>query len=127
MDDITQKLSQLLDSPDGMEKIKTLASSLLGSDGQNADSRRGSDGSSLPTAPSGGDGLDLSPDNLQNMMSLMNAFQRTSEDDRSRFLIALRPHLSAPRQERVDKAVKILKLVGLMPIITETGLLKDLF
>ncbi|OJU13238.1 MAG: hypothetical protein BGN88_02435 [Clostridiales bacterium 43-6] len=111
MDDIAAKLAELLDSPDGMDSIKSLAGMLLNNTGdQKADD----------DSPGG---LGFNPDEIQNIMRITNALKSTKQDDeRSRLLMALKPHLGDERRDKVDKAVKILKLVNLMPLIQESGL-----
>ncbi len=117
MEDIQGKLSELLSDPEGMNKIKTIAESLFKSD----------DAKNSPTpepdsSPSGGfslpDGFDIS-----KIMGLMSVFNSNHNDRRSDLLLALKPHLSAERRERVDKAVKLLKIVSLLPVLKEQGLL----
>lgn len=109
MDDIADKISSLLESADGMEKLKNAAQSLLGEKGD-----------------SGGLGDILSgfsmPDNMGALMEAANAMNQSKSDPRVKLLLALKPHLSEPRQERVDKAVKILQLVSIAPLISKSGL-----
>ena len=57
------------------------------------------------------------------IMRVVSLLKNQGNDNRSGLLMALKPHLSTERQSRVDKAVKILKLVSLMPILREQGLL----
>lgn len=109
-DDLASKITELLNDPDGMENIKNMAQSLLGDQGL---------GSVAPTdTPS-----DL-PDAAQmaSIMSMIKRFQSTKADSRTSLLLALRPHLSGQRQERLDKAVKLLKLYALLPMIQQSGL-----
>ncbi len=113
MDDIAGKISALLNDPDGIEKIKAVASTLL-SDGSTKSEPEASDdgGFSLP------DGLDIG-----KIMGLASVFGNQGNDRRSELLLALKPHLSAERRERVDKAVKLLKIAAVLPILKEQGLL----
>ncbi|HCC35199.1 MAG TPA: hypothetical protein DEQ02_06010 [Ruminococcaceae bacterium] len=123
MDDLASKLSEILESPEGMENLRSLAGSLLGNmgGGESPDSGGGENeqadgGFSMPS---------VSPGDMQMMMTLGKALSGMSNqsDDRTRLLLALRPHLSSERQERVDTAVKLLKLAGLLPLLSEQGLL----
>ncbi len=68
--------------------------------------------------PGGDSGFDLGA-----MMKILNILKTNVSDDRAQLLLALRPHLSEERRHRVDKAVRILKLVSLVPIFKEQGLL----
>ena len=60
------------------------------------------------------------------MMKVLSGLKNTGEDDRTRLLLALRPHLSEPRQQKVDTAVKILRVIDLLPALRESGLLGKL-
>ena len=39
--------------------------------------------------------------------------------------LALKPHLKEERQKKVDKAVKILKLLSIWSVLRDSGMLKD--
>ena len=41
-------------------------------------------------------------------------------------LRALKPHLSADKQKRVDKAIKLMKLLAMWNIAKDSGLLQEL-
>lgn len=130
MDDLSAMLSQLLDDPQGMEKIKSLAGSLLGgqadspafpSDGPppNPENRPGQDAA---PSPSGDGPLPISPGEIQTIMKLVGAMKNNQDDDRTRLLLSLKPHLSQERQQKVDQAIKLLKLIALLPLVRESGL-----
>lgn len=106
MDELTEKLSSLFADPDGMEKIKAMAQSMLGA--QNALPQ-----TETPSEPD----FDLAA--VARMMSLL---KNRGDDDRVRLLLALRPHLSEEKQRRVDSAVKMLKLLDMAPLLREAGL-----
>ena len=131
MNDIVSQLSSFIESKEGMDTVKSLAESLMSGD---------SDISSLlssivPDKPSSilppvkkeekkDTSLPVSPEQLSYIMQIMRAFNSSSDDSRTRLLLALKPHLSEKRRERVDKAIKIMKLLAIMPMITESGIFK---
>lgn len=121
MDELTEKITQILNDPDGMDMVKSLAGSLLG--GQNAP-QAGEEkptGGALSLPDSGG--LSLDPKQLGMIMKVMNSLKSNdADDDRIRLLTALRPHLSPERQKKTDTAVKMLKLLKLLPLIKDSGL-----
>ena len=131
MEDMAGKISELLSNPEGMEKIKSVAASLFsGGSSENSENSRGkSDVSentdSSETNESGGfslpDGID--PMKIMSMISLLN---NPKSDKRTGLLLALKPHLTEERQQRVDKAVKLLKIISVIPSLKEQGLL-DIF
>ena len=109
MSDLTEQLSALLSDPAGMEKIKSMASGLLS---QNSFSEREPENNSQNNSI---------PD-LTKIMSIANSFKSQPEDNRIKLLYALKPHLSAEKQARVDKAAKMLKLLSIAPILSQMGL-----
>lgn len=113
MPDLTEQLSSILSDPAGMEKIKAMAQSLLG----------GESGEIAPEpAPKPENSSQLADiGTLAKMAQMINS---RGDDDRVRLLLALRPHLSYEKQLRVDKAVKMLKLLDLAPMLSKLGILE---
>ncbi len=122
MDDMAGKISELLSDPEGMKKIQAMASALFGKDEEASDQQPKEETKELEgglSLPEGFDPLKL--------MNIFSALKNDKTDERATLLLALRPHLSAERQERVDKAVKLLKLASLLPLIKQQGILDELF
>lgn len=120
MDEMQSKISEILSDPDSMEKIKRMAESIFGDSKESEPTK--SEASPNGFNPDGlPDGFDLS-----KIMGLMSLFSSRGEDPRAGLLLALKPHLSSDRQTRVDKAVKLLKLASLMPLLKEQGLLDNI-
>ena len=106
MDDINEKLSALLSDPEGMNRIKSMAESLLG-------------GQSTEQIPKEDD-FDIDIGALTGILKKMKGGGKA--DPRINLLLALRPNLSKERQEKVDSAIKILKLIEFAPMLKEMGL-----
>lgn len=71
---------------------------------------------------SGGSGFDIG-----SIMKLGQLMQSAQVDDKdTALLLAIKPHLSEERQPRVDKALKILKLISLFTVAKNSGLLNNL-
>ena len=70
-----------------------------------------------------GEEAGLSPAQLAGMVKMVSALNNRKEDDRTRLLLALRPHLSPEKRERIDKAVKFLKIMDILPLIRGSGIL----
>ena len=118
MDDLAEKLSGILNDPESMAQVKSMAESLFSG---NSGGGSPSAGNPLASVFGGGNEASDMPD-VASIMRVVNLLKNQGEDKRSGLLMALKPHLSEERQSRVDKAVKILKLVSLMPILKEQGL-----
>lgn len=119
MEDLAEKLTALLDSPEGMERVRGMAEALLGQNGAGAADAPSERPNNRP---------DGQPDEWQNLpdpatlVRLSSLLRDNREDDRTRLLLALKPHLSAPRRARVDRAVQMLRLLRLAPLLQESGL-----
>ncbi len=135
MDDLMSKIQSVLSDEESMNQIKQLAQMLSGSQG---DSESGG-GEPSQTAPPpdlsalfsgmGGKSQAGGFDPVM-LLQLGELFKSVSANDKDAgLLLALKPHLKPERQERIDKAVKILRLLALFTAAKESGLLKsiDLF
>lgn len=102
-------LSGILKDEESLSKVQALAQQLgIGGEVQKAES-------------------DDNSDDLKRVMSLISRFKNQGEDNRTRLLLALKPILSEERAKRVDGAVKLLKLIQLLPLLKETDLFSSLF
>lgn len=128
MDDIASKISELLSDPQGIDKIKQMASTLFSGDEDNGEANTVDSPApdlfgNLLGSLTNNSGLSL-PDGFDPMklMGLISVLGRNGDDKRCALLLALKPHLSSERQQRVDTAVKFLKIAALLPVLREQGL-----
>lgn len=151
MEDINGKIADILNDPASMDAIKSMAESIMGGgddisssplsqsdllksissiggSSEDTSDRKSAKKETALSKKGGGipdiSGLlgSMSPDQLGGIMKIMTAINSGKNDDRTTLLMALRPHLSAKRQERLDRAVKLMKIASLMPLISESGL-----
>lgn len=118
MDDISEKLAELLNDPDSLNRVREMAENILGSSEKEKEentSKTNFDMNSLF-----GDGID--PVQIGKIMQIMSRLKSNRDDNRANLLLALKPHLSAPRQEKVDTAIKLLKLIDLLPFLKDSGI-----
>lgn len=127
MDELTDKITQLLNDPAGMDMVKNLAGSLLsgGANSENGNNNSGVSENNNAVAKSADSGLN--PQQMATMMKLISALKSPDDNDEQiRLIMALKPHLSPARQKKADNAAKMLKIARLMPMIKSSGLI-DLF
>lgn len=110
--DISEILSSL--SPEDMEQLKSVASSLMGS-GQTEEKKEQNQ--------SRGNNI-FNSDILGNLGKISNTV--SGDDQRVALLKALKPMLSEQRQQKADEAIKIMKIIQLIPLLRESGLLNGL-
>lgn len=127
MDDITAKLSELLNSPDAMEKIRAAAGSLLGT-AQPAEQAPQSENLNF-NALGGllqGNNMENNAQMLGSMMRIIEVLGRMKNDPKIDLIMALKPYLSEKRAAKADKAASFLKVAAILPVIRREGLLENL-
>lgn len=133
MDELTEKISALLNSPDGMKKIQSTLSALGmgGGESENAAADRAapalppeaaallSPGSGSSEGKGGGGGFpDLQM--VAKFAPLLSGFK--NEDENTRLLNSLRPFLSGDREKRLDEAIRMLRMLKVMPLLKDQHL-----
>ena len=122
MDGFEDKISALLSSPDAMDKVMSMAKA-LGASQESAEPEdrapRGSSGGGLDAlaALTSGGGLGglgellggVDPQTIGKIMGLMGEFNKR-DDRRETLLNAVKPYLRPERQDKIGKAVQIVKL-----------------
>ena len=113
MDDLNEKLNRLLSDPEGMAKIQSMMAALSGGE------------ASLPSAPAAPPPSPPAalPDvgALTRLLPLLTGVGEESED--TRLLAALKPYLRGERARRLDESMRLLKLVKILPLLQEQGVL----
>ena len=99
LNDISSILNSI--SPEEMERLKGVASSLMQSPAPSQESIQ------MPQIPSG-------------LLSIMQGINST--DDRTELIKALKPFLSAEKQQRADEAMRLLKLLKVLPLLRELNI-----
>lgn len=112
MDDLNSMLSSVLNDPESMQQIKELAEMLGGSSSaENSTSSQNNN-----SAPDIG--------TLMNLAGMLSSSDKG--DKNSELLMALKPHLSDDKQQRVDKAVKLLRLYNIFITLRDSGMINNL-
>ena len=111
--DIAEKINELLSDEESLGQLTKLAEMFMSGSGE---------GGSSPSPPS----EEETPD-IGNMLRLAElAGSAVKPDSRAELLLALKPHLSEERQKKVDKAVRLLRLLAVWDTARESGLLSDM-
>lgn len=124
MADLSESISAILNDPSAMQRLQETAATLFGE--KETEKPNKSDMLSQllgDKAPSGGANIG----EIGALMNVVNMLKSSPCDSRVALLTALKPHLSEKRRQRVNKAVKMLRLVSLVPLLREQGVLNDLF
>ena len=108
-DDLQEKLSKLLSSPESMAKISGLLGSLGGTPPPPAEAAPSP--SPPPVAGGSPEGIDIA-----KLLPLLSGFSGDSDD--TRLLRALKPYLHGERAGRLDGALRMLQLSQVLPLVS---------
>lgn len=67
-------------------------------------------------------GIDIDPKTMATIASVMGKLGQSRDDERTRFIAALRPLLSEKRRHRADEALKMMQLFEILPLLKDSGL-----
>ena len=117
------KIGELLSDEESVKQLSELAQMFMnGSEGEaSAEETKADEELSENVDEQEGSGVDFDFGSLLKFTEIMGAMK----DKNSELLLALKPHLKEDRQQRVDKAIKMMKLLAIWNIVRDTGLLKD--
>lgn len=114
------KIGELLSDEESVRQLSELAQMLMSDSGAPEEKSEGSTSGDGQQQESGG--FDVG-----SIMKLTGLLGSVSQSDKNtELLLALRPHLKEDKQRRVDKAVKLLKLIAVWNLAKDSGLLNDL-
>lgn len=112
------KLMQMLNNKDSLDKIKNLASmfSLPANNEDKPNEKKSDNPLSISAIP---------VDTMSKIMKVMPLLSSVNkEDENTKFLKALRPHLKSKRQKKLDDAIKMLQIIKILPILKEQDIFK---
>lgn len=116
MDDIMSKINSLLSDEESVRQLSELAEMLVSDYGSNNNNKNENVSTSSDSQP-----------DLESMLKITSLIGEASKTDKNAdLLLALKPHLGEEKQKRVDKAIKLLKLMAILNIAKESGVLKEL-
>lgn len=110
MDSISELLSSV--SPEELERLKGVAQSLIA---QNGTEKSSAEVKQAPPQESGGIGTLFGADTAKMLATV--AGQLNHEDDRTKFISALKPLLSEDRRKKADEAMRFLRLMDTLPLL----------
>lgn len=129
MDD--KNLSNLINSlsPDDIQSLQSVAQSLFGGQNQGGQAGPTQQNTPLPTAGQNGaaealgalSGID--PAMMKKLSAIMGAMNGGGNDSRTAFIAALKPLLSPERRHKADEALRMMRLLEMLPILRDQGVL----
>lgn len=134
MDNLSKMISDILADEQSRNMLSELADSLGLSGGSEPDEKSTQQSDKLDLSAltsllsssndgdkSDDDGFNLNP---ETMLKIGKALSSLKTDDKDVALLrAIKPFISDERKHKVDEAVKILKLLSLLPLLKDSGFL----
>ena len=115
MDDLSQKLADVLEDPKSLENLRQMAESILGGNSKKEEA----------CEKSSEEFGDIPPfEDLQAIIGIISQLNSQKDNKRTQLLNALKPYLSEQRKSKADNAIKLLKLFELLPLLKDSGLFK---
>lgn len=112
MDDISKAVNEILGTEEGRKNLQSVASMLGMELPENIVGNGEKQNAQKPTEA----GFDP-----QAFMKISGMMQKMNQDDdNTRLLKALRPHIR--NQKKLDEAIRILQLLSLLPLLGESGI-----
>lgn len=119
MEDMSAKIQEILSDKESMKQLNELAQMFSSAENNTSEE---TDNSACQSENSSGGMPDFDFSILFKLQDIMN---KTSDDKAAGFLLALKPLLKEERQQKVENAVKMLKLFAVWEILKDSGILKD--
>ena len=120
MSDLSSQISAILSDPEAMRTIQNL-SGMLGQSDTEPKEKQNND---QPESTSSFSGTSEILPTVMKFAPLLTAFRE--DDDSVRLLRAVKPFLSPARQERLEQAIRLLRIMRLIPLLRQNGI-ADLF
>ena len=114
MSELDEKLNTLLSNPESMAQIMQLAQSLSGKSPEPASTPvppPAPPPPSAPTAPLSSLPGSLDPKLLARMLPIIQELGQEPNQQARQLLYALRPYLKSERQERIERALQLARLI----------------
>lgn len=96
-------------SPEDMERLSEMAENFF-----SAEEKK--ENKSSHSGANNGDFFSFDAESIAKVMSVMNKLKSQPDDSRIRLLYALRPVLTPVRQQRVDQAVQMLRIMSVLTL-----------
>ncbi len=118
MEDLAGKITELLGNPEIMNMVKGLSGLKDSSEPEYSEENHSPNLNEISEEDS-----EFPFEMMQTILKFAPLLSSLKKDDKySRFLCALRPLLSEPRQKKLDNSSQILKIIQILPILKDQGL-----
>lgn len=121
MDNLTGKLMELLANKENIENLKNL-SNIINANLENSNEKTENNTPSAPQKETLSENI-IPTDIIQTVVKLLPIISSINEEDNNtKLLNALRPHLSSKRQEKLDESIKLMQVFKILPVLKSQGI-----
>ena len=99
MSDFEDRLNSILNDPAQMDRIAAMAKSLMGGEGDTSRQPKPTENFEMP--------------DLGRLMASFGVGSGGKSDDKRALLEAMKPYLAPHRREKLDRAMKLAKMIGM--------------
>ena len=129
MEDMISKIGEILSDPESVKQISELAQMFMSgnvSESQNTSDHSESCENKQEKSKNSSEESIFSEFDFGKLMKLQEIMGAVSGNDKnSELLLALKPHLNEERQKKIDKAIKLMKVIAVWNIVKDSGMLDD--
>ena len=128
MDDIMNALNAAMNDPAAMEQLSNIAASIMNNSDTGTGTAPSQPAPARPSQPSPQIPQGISPD-ISKLIQLSGTLASAGANDKNiAFLLALKPLLKAENGVKIDRLVKIFRLLAAYPLLKDSGIIGgDLF
>jgi hypothetical protein len=125
MDDLMGRIQEMLSDEESMKQIKELADMFSSPPPQQSNETEQTNKDN-PVSQKQPNNNPIENFDIGMIFKIQELMSSAKSDKNSELIMALKPHLSAEKQEKADKAIKIMKIIALWETLKSSGMLKDL-
>lgn len=91
------------------------------------ETEKDSENKSEETAAVNSDGIfgDIDIEGIMKLGEMLSSMNK--QDKNTQLLLALKPHLRPENRQKADNAIKLLKILNILPLLKESGIIDGLF
>ena len=120
---IKKEYAEITITEDGMSDINDIFKALLSDDDGNSENKDEENN----TPDESGDDI-FGGINIDMILKIGEIMSKMNEQDKNtELLLALKPHLRDENRAKMDTAVKLFRLISLLPYLKDSGLFENLF
>lgn len=123
MEDLAAMITQFLNSEEGMAQLGAVSKALGIDIPQSEPQNNAPQGFAMPNFQNAASSQAAPQIDINTLMMMQRAISMMGQEDKNTELLrALKPHFSPERAKKVDDAIKLIRLIRLLPIAKEMGI-----